>query len=31
LTRAVIIFLQKRIDQLFLLNPSDYQLNTGYG
>jgi len=31
LTRAVIVFLQKRIDQLFLLNPSDYQLNTGYG
>ena len=31
LTRAVIVFLQKRIDQLFLLNPSDYQLHTGYG
>ena len=31
LTRGIIIFLQKRIDQLFLLNPSDYQLHTGYG
>jgi len=31
LTRAIIIFLQKRIDQLFLLNPSDCQLHTGYG
>jgi transposase len=31
LTRAVIVFLQKRIEQLFLLNPSDCQLHTGYG
>jgi transposase len=31
LTRGVITFLRNRIDQLFLLNPSDYQLHTGYG
>jgi len=31
LTRGVIMFLQDRIDQLFLLNPSDYLLHTGYG
>ena len=31
LTRGVITFLRNRIDQLLLLNPSDYQLHTGYG
>jgi len=31
LTRGIIIFLQKRIDYLFLHNQSGCQLHTGYG